>query len=91
MTSAQWKKIQENLPVGFAADAEKMSNDKLKHAIANAALRTQDIATEKENDKNLKSAENVAKELREPYNDAKKAQEAKIKYCSHLLTLRNAR
>lgn len=79
------KKIIGRLPTGFAEDAAGMDADALRAAIiaAETSLRTTDQEM-KANEK-LTGARELVKDFMAPYNDAKKAQRAKIAYALHVL------
>jgi hypothetical protein len=79
------KKIIAKLPTGFAEDAAGMNGDQLRAAIiaAETSLRTVDQDM-KANEK-LTGARELVKDFMAPYNEAKKAQRAKIAYALHVL------
>lgn len=79
------KKIIAKLPVGFAEDAAGMDADALRAEIikSETSLRTTDQEM-KANEK-LTGARELVKDFMAPYNEAKKAQRAKIAYALHVL------
>lgn len=79
------EKLMKKLPVGWAEDAEKMSEKELRDAIVDSEnnIRTAKAELEaKEEYQNLKAA---WKEVRAGCNDAVKSQKAKIEYALYLL------
>jgi hypothetical protein len=76
--------VLKKLPVGFAEEAEKMSEDELKQAIVQSNNNIKRIKEEMEADDKLNGAKAIVQDLMGPYNDAKKAQQAKIDFCLRL-------
>ncbi len=79
------KKIIAKLPVGFAEDAAAMDGDALRAAIVRAEELVRETEREQGQDEKLQGAREIVKDLSRGYNDAKRAQRAKIAYALHLL------
>lgn len=79
------KKIIAKLPTGFAEEADKMSDTKLKDLMLQCETNIESIEKSQDEDDRLKGARELVKEMSAPYRDAKSAQRYKIKYVLHLL------
>lgn len=84
MLPKKWAKIIKELPE-FKEMADAASTDELKKMIVTAEGNIFDIEKAKEKDAELQSAREKSRGLAAPYNDAKNAQTAKIKYILFLL------
>ena len=74
------KKIIAKLPVGYAEEASGMDGDALR---AETSIR--EVEKEQTGDEKLQGAREIVKDIVGSYNDAKRAQRAKIAYSLHLL------
>jgi len=79
------KKIIAKLPVGFVEDAAGMDGDALRAAIVRAEELVREVEREQGQDEKLQGAREIVKDIMGGYNDAKRAQRAKIAYALHLL------
>ena len=79
------KKIIAKLPTGFVEDAAGMDGDALRAAIIKAETSVRETEREMGQDEKLSGAREIVKDIVGGYNDAKKAQRAKIAYSLHLL------
>lgn len=79
------KKIIAKLPVGFAEDAAGMNGDQLRAEIIKAETSLRTVEHEMKADEKLTGAKELVKDFSGAYNDAKKAQRAKIAYALHVL------
>lgn len=79
------KKIIAKLPVGFAEDAAGMDADALRAAIIAAETSLRTVDQEMKANEKLTGARELVKDFMAPYNEAKKAQRAKIAYALHVL------
>lgn len=79
------KKIIAKLPVGFVEDAAGMDGAALKAAIVRAEELVRETEREQGQDEKLQGAREIVKDIMGGYNDAKRAQRAKIAYALHLL------
>lgn len=79
------KKIIAKLPVGFAEDAAGMDGDALRAEIIRAETSIREVEREQGQDEKLQGAREIVKDIVGSYNDAKRAQRAKIAYSLHLL------
>jgi len=79
------KKIIARLPVGFVEDAAAMDGDALRATIVRAEELVREVEREQGADEKLQGAREIARDLARGYNDAKRAQRAKIAYALHLL------
>ena len=79
------KKIIAKLPVGFVEDAAGMDGDRLRAKIVRAEEQLREVEREQGADEKLAGAREIVKDLAGSYNDAKRAQRAKIAYSLHLL------
>lgn len=79
------KKIIAKLPVGFVEEAAGLDGDGLRAAIVRAEERIRETEREQGQDEKLQGARDIVKDLAGAYNDAKRAQRAKIAYSLHLL------
>lgn len=79
------KKIIAKLPVGFVEDAAGMDGDGLRGAIVRAEELVREVEREQGQDEKLSGAREIVKDIARGYNDAKRAQRAKIAYALHLL------
>lgn len=81
-------KLLKKLPTGYAEEADRMSDTKLKAEIIQAETNIRNIKAEQAGDEKLNGAKEIVKDLNSPYNDAVKAQRAKIEYALHLMEQR---
>ena len=79
------KKIIAKLPVGFAEEAAGMDGDALRSVIVAAETSIREVEREQGADEKLQGAREIVKDIMGGYNDAKRAQRAKIAYALHLL------
>lgn len=79
------KKIIAKLPTGFVEEAAGLDGDALRAAIVRAEERIRETEREQGQDEELAGAREIVKDLAGAYNDAKRAQRAKIAYALHLL------
>ncbi len=79
------KKIIAKLPVGYAEDAAGMNGDQLRAEIIRAETSLRWVQQEMKADEKLTGARELMKDLSSAYNEAKKAQRAKIDYSLHVL------
>ena len=79
------KKIIAKLPAGFAEEAAGLSATQLRAEIIKAETAIRWTEQEKAADEKLSGARSLVKDLSAPYNEAKGAQTAKIKYSLHVL------
>lgn len=79
------KKIIAKLPVGFVEDAAGMDGDALRAQIIRAETSIREVEREQGQDEKLQGAREIVKDIVGSYNDAKRAQRAKIAYSLHLL------
>lgn len=79
------KKIIAKLPTGFAEDAAGMNGDQLRAEIIKAETSLRTVDQEMKADEKLTGARELMKDLSSAYNEAKKAQRAKIAYALHVL------
>ena len=79
------KKIIAKLPTGFVEDAAGIDGNALRAAIIKAETSIREVERELGQDEKLQGAREIVKDIVGGYNDAKKAQRAKIAYSLHLL------
>ena len=79
------KKIAAKLPSGYAEEAAGMSGSQLRDEIIKAETSLHEVDKELKADEKVTGARELLKDLVGAYNDAKKAQRAKIQYAIHLL------
>lgn len=79
------KKIISRLPTGFVEDAAGMDGDALRAEIIKAETSIREVEREMGQDDKLQGARDIVKDIVGSYNDAKRAQRAKIAYSIHLL------
>lgn len=79
------KKIIAKLPTGFVEDAAGMDGDGLRAAIVRAEELVRETEREQGQDEKLAGAREIVRDIMGGYNDAKRAQRAKIAYALHLL------
>lgn len=90
MDPSKVRDLEKILPTPFVDEIQTASTEELKKQIAKAAIKIERIIESREADEELKRLEAETKEIRTPYNDAKKVERARIKYCRHLLGERGA-
>ena len=78
-------KIISKLPTGFVDEAAGMDGDKLRAEIIKAETSLREVDIAQKADEKLTGARDIVKDIVGGYNDAKKAQRAKIAYTLHLL------
>lgn len=79
------KKIIAKLPVGYLEDSAGMDGAALRAEIIKAETSLREVDTAQRADEKLAGAREIVKDIVGGYNDAKKAQRAKIAYSLHLL------
>jgi hypothetical protein len=79
------KKIIAKLPVGYLEDSASMDGDALRAEIIKAETTLREVDLSQKNDEKLSGAREIVKDLVSSYNEAKRAQRAKIAYTLHLL------
>lgn len=79
------KKIIKKLPVGFVEDAARMDGVALRAEIVKAETSIREVERELGQDEKLAGARDIVKDIVGGYNDAKRAQRAKIAYALHVL------
>lgn len=79
------KKIIAKLPVGFVEDAARMDGDALRAEIVKAETSIREVEREQGQDEKLTGARDIVKDIVGSYNEAKRAQRAKIAYALHVL------
>lgn len=79
------KKIIAKLPTGFVEEAAGMDGDALRAAIVRAEELVRETEREQGQDEKLAGAREIVRDIMGGYNDAKRAQRAKIAYALHLL------
>lgn len=79
------KKIIAKLPVGYAEEAAGMDGDRLRAEIIRAETSLRQVEQEMKANEKLTGAKELVKDFMAPFNDAKKAQRAKIAYSLHVL------
>ncbi len=77
--------VLKKLPSGFADDAARMSVEELRDCIVESENNLRNVRNEMQQNEKLQGALSLIKDLKTPYNDARKAQQAKIQYCLRLL------
>lgn len=78
-------KIISKLPAGFVDDAAGMNGDQLRAEIIKAETSLREVDMAQKADEKLTGARDIVKDIVGGYNDAKKAQRAKIAYTLHVL------
>ncbi len=78
-------KIISKLPSGYVDDASGMNGDQLRAEIIKAETSLREVDIAQKADEKLTGARDIVKDIVGGYNDAKKAQRAKIAYTLHLL------
>lgn len=78
-------KHAKNLPTGFADEADAMKEDQLRACIVTSSNNLAITEIEMAENKDLQRLKEKVKDASAGYNDAKKAQRAKIAYCLHRL------
>lgn len=78
-------KIVSKLPVGFADEAQALDNTALERCVLDATQALAEVDREIAEHEQLKAAKAVVRDLMGPFQDARKAQRAKIAYCLHLI------
>ena len=79
------EKLLKFLPPGFSDEADTMSEADLKKCIVSCENNICVSEKEKEEDVKLNAARELSKDLGLKYREMKSCQNAKIKYCIHLL------
>lgn len=78
-------KIIAKLPSGFVDEAAGMNGDQLRAEIIKAETSLREVDIAQKADEKLAGARDIVKDIVGGYNDAKKAQRAKIAYTLHVL------
>lgn len=79
------RKIIAKLPAGFAEDCASFTGNDLRAEIIRAETSLRTVEQEMKADEKLTGARELVKDLSAAYNEAKKAQRAKIQYALHVL------
>jgi hypothetical protein len=79
------KKVIAKLPTGYIDDVAGMDGAQLRAEIIKAESNIREILKEQAADEKLQGARELVKDYVGGYNEAKKAQRAKIEYLLHLL------
>lgn len=79
------KKIISKLPPGFAEDCAGFDGDALRAEIIKAETSLRQVEQDMKANEKLTGARELVKDFMAPYNEAKKAQRAKIDYAMHVL------
>lgn len=79
------KKIIKQLPTGFVEEAAGLDEAGLQEVILGSTANLAQVDKEQQADQKLNGAREIVKDIMGGYNDAKKAQKAKIAYALHLL------
>jgi hypothetical protein len=79
------KKVIAKLPAGYVDEVAGMDGARLRAEIIQAESNLREILREQAADEKLAGARELVKEFLSAYNEAKKAQRAKIEYLLHLL------
>ncbi|MFO0559507.1 MAG: hypothetical protein U0269_15935 [Polyangiales bacterium] len=79
------KKVIAKLPTGYVDEVAGMDGAKLRSEIIQAESNIREILKEQAADEKLAGARELVKDFVGGYNEAKKAQRAKIEYLLHLL------
>lgn len=79
------KKVIAKLPTGYAEDCAGFNGDQLRAEIVRAETSLRWVDQEMKADEKLTGARELVKDLSASYNEAKKAQRAKIAYSLHVL------
>lgn len=77
--------VLKNLPTGWKDEADAMSETKLREVIVDSSNNLEVIAKEIEENDALQRLKEKVKDASAGYNDAKKAQKAKIAYALNCL------
>lgn len=81
-------KVVAQLPAGFVDQAEAMSSDALRAEIVRAETAIREVDREQEADDKLAGAREIARDIMGGYNEARRAQRAKIAYALHVIEQR---
>ncbi len=79
------KKVIAKLPTGYLDDVAGMNGAELRAEIIKAETSIREVLKEQAADEKLQGARELVKDFVGGYNDAKKAQRAKIEYLLHML------
>jgi hypothetical protein len=79
------KKIIAKCPTGYVEECAAKTEEDLRADIIEAEARIREVVSEREKDEKLNGAKELVKDLSSGYNDAVKAQRAKIAYALHVL------
>lgn len=79
------KKIIARLPSGYVEETAGMDGSQLRSEIIKAEASLREVDKEQKADEKLQGAKELLKDLAGAYNDARKAQRAKIAYTLHML------
>ena len=77
--------VLKNLPLGWKEEADKMSESALRGVIVDSSNNLRTVETEMEENDALQRLKEKVKDASAGYNEAKKAQKAKIAYALHCL------
>ena len=78
-------KHAKNLPTGFKDEADAMQEEELRAVIVDSSNNLSIVEKEMAENPDLKALKEKVKDASAGYNDAKKAQRAKIAYSLHRL------
>jgi hypothetical protein len=84
-TTMDIKKIIAKLPTGFLDEVAGMDGDQLRAEIIKAETSIREVEMSQKADEKLTGAREIVKDIVGGYNDARKAQRAKIAYTLHVL------
>lgn len=73
------------MPTGFVDDASGMNGDRLRAEIIRAETALREVEQLTKADTKLQGAKEIVKDIVGSYNDARRAQRAKIAYVLHVL------
>ncbi|MDP3276175.1 MAG: hypothetical protein Q8Q09_13330 [Deltaproteobacteria bacterium] len=79
------KKVIAKLPTGYLDEVITMNGEGLRSEIIRAETAIREVMKEQAADEKLQGAKELVKDFVGGYNDAKKAQRAKIEYLLHML------
>ncbi len=85
------KKWMQKLPTGYAEGAEAKTTDELEKEIVKARGTISDVELDQKNDTKLQILKEDIKALVGAYHDTQVCEDAKVRYCLHLLRQRGAR
>jgi hypothetical protein len=84
---AKWRKV---LPENFSDEADSKKNDELQSIILKSSTAINELEKDMDNDAKLLALKEDLKHLMGGYKETMREEQAKIKYCLHLLRNRGA-